>query len=224
MEQSVSPSSGGRPLGLLARIALVGLSLAALVPAALRAQEAPQRQGPRGEQVVNAYLAEKALQVTYLRNMDLGDLGTNGVRGGFFINEDRDLVAMADIVFNVGKTPTPRRLWSLQVGPRVYGALLNVENQDIFALGIGGTISYFIGGNRMTALSGTAYYAPDISTFGNADRVTDFSVQIETPLTPNTHVYAGYRWFRFDLAPAEGIDSGDREVDDGVHIGVSYRF
>ncbi|HEX5421665.1 MAG TPA: YfaZ family outer membrane protein [Gammaproteobacteria bacterium] len=207
--------------------------LTLLAPAVLRAQEAPREPGYEpgartparvGEQGFNAYLSQDAMQVMYQREMDLGELGTNAVRGGFFINEGRDLIGVADVLFDVRQRPRPRGLWSLVVGPRAYGALLSIENQDVFAVGLGGTISYFIGPRRMTSLSATAYYAPDITSFGNANDITDLSFDFETPLTKSTHVFVGYRWFRFDLAAMPGIDSGDREIDTGVHVGITYRF
>ncbi|HEU4617944.1 MAG TPA: YfaZ family outer membrane protein [Gammaproteobacteria bacterium] len=176
------------------------------------------------QQGIDAYLGEDAIQVLYRRNMDIGELGRNDVRAGFFINEDRDLIGIADMLINVGRAEREHPAWDLQVGPRVYGALLSVENQDIFSIALGGTLSYHLGRQRSTWVSATAYYAPDITSFGNADSVTDISLEIETPLTEATRIFAGYRWFRFDLAPQGNIDSSDRKVDEGVHVGISYRF
>jgi hypothetical protein len=205
------------------------LSLALIVPLSVNAQErgSTERRGPQVQsqaQGIDAYLSNDAIQVLYRRNMDVGDLGRNDVRAGFFINEDRDLVGIADMLVNVGRAERAHPAWALQVGPRVYGALLSIENEDIFAIGLGGTLSYRLGRDRSTWVSATAYYAPDITSFGNADNVTDLALQIETPLTTKTRIYAGYRWFRFDLAAKPGIDSSDRDVDEGVHVGISYGF
>jgi hypothetical protein len=204
------------------------VSLGLLAPLALHAQPPqPERRpgpAPAQEQGIDVYLSNDALQVMYMRKMDIGDLGRNDVRGGFFINENRDLVGIADMLVNVGRAEEVHPAWGLQVGPRVYAALLSRENQDVFAIGLGGTLSYRLGADRSTWVSATAYYAPDITSFGNADDVTDMSLQIETPLTTKTRIYAGYRWFRFGLAPGEGISSNDREVDEGLHVGITYGF
>jgi hypothetical protein len=213
-----------------ARVAVVSvLSFGLLVPLTLHAQQrgSTERRGPQEQsqqQGIDAYLSNDALQVLYRRNMDIGDLGRNDVRAGFFINEDRDLVGIADMLVNVGRAERAHPAWGLQVGPRVYGALLSKENQDVFAIGLGGTLSYRLGRDRETWVSATAYYAPDITSFGNADDVTDLALQIETPLTTKTRIYAGYRWFRFGLAAQPGIDSSDRDVDEGVHVGIMYGF
>lgn len=177
-------------------------------------QQTDDREG--GQQVVEAYLSENAMQVLYGRNMDVGELGRNDVRAGFFINEERDLIGVADMLVDIGE-PRRRPYWSLQAGPRAYGALMAVEDQDVFSLGFGGRLSYFLGPRRGTSVSVSAFYAPDIVTFGNADNVKDVNVRIETPLTETTNLFIGYRSFEFDLAI-------DREVDDNMHVGVRHRF
>nr|MBO2515624.1 hypothetical protein [Gammaproteobacteria bacterium] len=167
-------------------------------------------------QVVEAYLSENALQVLYGRKLDVGELGRNDARAGVFINEDRDLIGIADMLFEVGERRR-RPGWTLQIGPRAYGALISIENQDIFAIGLGGTLSYRLGRNRTAGFSITAFYAPDIVTFGNADNIKDGSVRVETRISDTTDLFLGYRIFEFDL-------DIDREVDDNVHVGVRHRF
>lgn len=201
-----------------------GFALLLAAPATLLAQQDDPQQGPLGQQGVDAYLAEDAIQVLYRRSMDLGELGTNAVRAGVFMNEGRDLIGIADVLIDLRKTPLPDRRWFLQVGPRAYGALLSIENEDIFSVAVGGTVGYYMGPRRRTSLSATAYYAPDITSFGNANSVTDLGIEFETPLTEATKVFVGYRWFRFDLAPKQGVNASDRDVDEGVHVGIAYRF
>ena len=124
--------------GAWASILTIGL----LAPLVLHAQERAQgerRTGPaQMRQGIDAYLGEDALQVLYRRNMDIGELGRNDVRAGFFINEDRDLIGIADMLINVGRAERTHPAWALQVGPRMYGALLSIENEDIFAMALGG--------------------------------------------------------------------------------------
>lgn len=169
-----------------------------------------------GSQAVEAYLSEDAMQVLYGRDMDVGELGRNEVRVGVFLNEERDLIGIADMLFDVGE-PQRRPYWSLQVGPRAYGALMAIEDQDVFSIGLGGRLSYYLGRSRTSSISLTAFYAPDIVTFGNADNIKDVAVSIETRLSESTNLFLGYRVFEFDLAV-------DREVDDNLHLGIRHRF
>lgn len=205
--QTVSRDPADRRLAMLACAALLGSA-----PSLVLAQQGAESQ----EQGFEAYISEDALQALYVRNMDVGELGMNEVRGGFFLNEDRDLIGLADMLVDVGE-PDRRPYWSLQVGPRVYGALLSIEDQDVFAIAVGGKLSYFIGRNRSTSVSATLFYAPDIISFGNADNVKDVSIRLETQLTEATRVFVGYRNLEFDLAV-------DREVDDGMHLGIQHSF
>lgn len=197
-------------------IQIAAAALAMLLPLSAFAQQRAGAEQTTGVQLVEAYLSENAMQVMYGRNVDVGEFGRNDIRAGFFINEDRDLIGIADMLVDVGE-PDRRPWWSLQVGPRAYGALMAVEDQDVFSIGFGGRLSYFLGRNRMTSLSLTAFYAPDIVTFGTADNIKDVAVRFDTRLTEATNVFVGYRIFEFDLPV-------DREVDDNVHVGIQYRF
>jgi len=181
------------------------------------AQPGDQEATPEPTQGIEAYIAKDAMQVLYARNMDVGELGMNDLRAGFLFNEERDLVLIGDMLVDVGR-PERRPKWALDVGPRVYGAQLNIENQDVFAIALGGELSYFLGRNRVTAVSVSAFYAPDIITFGNADSVTDIGIRFETNLTESTRIFVGYRSLEFSLPDFT------HEVDDGAHIGVRYRF
>jgi hypothetical protein len=194
--------------------AVVCGALLSLLPFLAFGQQADSPQA--GTQSVEAYLSENAMQVLYGRDMDVGELGRNEVRVGVFLNEDRDLIGMADMLFDVGEQGR-RPYWGLQVGPRVYGALMTIENQDVFSIGLGGRLSYYLGRNRSSSVSLTAFYAPDIVTFGNADNIKDVAVGVETRLSDSTTLFLGYRVFEFDL-------DVDREVDDNMHLGIRHRF
>lgn len=201
-------------------------ALAACLPAQLLAQPADQRGvdlttpgAVPGTQGIEAYLSNKAMQAMYTRRVDMGEFGTNEIRAGYFINEERDLILVGDLLVDVGSAPQRPR-WALQVGPRVYGALLSgIEKDDVFAISLGGRLSYFLGRNRVTAISLAAFYAPEIITFGNADNVSDVTVQFSTRLTESIRVFAGYRTFQFSL-PGDN----DRKVDRGAHMGIAYHF
>jgi hypothetical protein len=212
---------------LQVRLTATVLTLGLLAPLVLHAQQQSQRE-QRNKQIqqgIDGYIGEDAMQVQYRRNVDLGEFGKNDAGAGFFINESRDLIGIADLLVNVGRAERSHPAWSLLLGPRAYGALLSIENQDIFSIALGGNLAYHLGRDRETSVSVTAFYAPDITTFGNANSVSDVSLQIETPLTPAARVYFGYRWFRFDLvSTTPGISGGDRDIDEGFHVGVDYRF
>jgi hypothetical protein len=175
------------------------------------------------DHAVELYISDDALQAQYVRELDLGELGPTEIRGGFFYNEDRDLIGMADLLTNVGDDVNVRSL-ELRVGTRVYGAFLAPEDQDVFSIGLGGEAQYFLGSARNTSVTLSLFYAPDIVTFGQADNITDTSLRLMTRLRNGTDVFVGFRIFEID-SPGNGIDSsGDREVDDNLHVGLRRSF
>lgn len=192
---------------------LLALFTATSVGALAHAQ-APQDQ--RNRHWLEAYVSEDALQAEYARELELDEIGRTEISGGVFFNEARDLIAIAGALSEVG-TPADAQRWRLRVGPRMYGAFLNGEDQDIFGIGLGGEARYQFGADRSSALVLEAYYAPDILTFGIADNVSDVSARFETLLRPGTTIFVGYRMFEIDLPI-------DREVDDNLHIGFRREF
>jgi hypothetical protein len=199
------------------------LALALLVAFPLRGQQASGQSEPRKiAQAVNGYVSEDALQILFSRNTDVGEFGTNVARLGFLFNESNDLVAEGDMLVSVGQNRHPR--WSLELGPRGYAGLLSVDNGDIFAIALGGALSYNLGRERNTTVSVAAFYAPDITTFGNANSVADTDFNISAHVTEAARVYFGYRWLRFDLEAQPGVTGGDRDIDEGFHVGVIYEF
>jgi hypothetical protein len=64
------------------------------------------------------------------------------VRGGFFYSEDRDLIAMGDLLTSIRDVNV--NALDLRVGTRVYGAFLTPQNQDVYGIGLGGEAQYFL--------------------------------------------------------------------------------
>jgi hypothetical protein len=168
------------------------------------------------DHAVEMYVSDDALQARYVRTLDLGEIGPTEVRGGFFYNEDRDLIVSGDLLALVGDEVNVRSL-ELRVGTRVYGAFLAPEDQDVFGVGLGGEAEYFFTRARTASIQLSLFYSPDIVTFGTADNIKDASVRLVTRLRDGTDVFVGFRSFEIDLPI-------DREVDDNMHIGFRRSF
>lgn len=202
----------GQLLRRLLGAALAGVFALAGV-AALQAQE-PRIDGPH---TIEAYVSQDALQVLYTRDASVPVLGDSKLRGGFFFNEGRNVIAIAEILTEFGSTgQDPGSRWRARIGPRAYGALVADDN-DAFSIGLGGELRYFLTFDRATSVAVSAYYAPDIVTFGQSDGVRDISLDIRTRLNDQTDVFLGWRTLELDLP-------NDLEVDDGLHLGVQARF
>ena len=168
------------------------------------------------DHAVEFYISDDALQAQYVRMLDLGEVGPTEVRGGFFYNEDGDLIAMGDLLAFIGDDIGVRSL-EVRVGTRVYGAFLAPEDEDTFGIGLGGEAQYFFNAARTASVTLAAYYSPDIATFGDADNVKDASLRFMTRLRNGTDVFVGFRMFEIDMPV-------DREVDDNLHLGFRRSF
>jgi hypothetical protein len=163
-------------------------------------------------------LSDESLQLRYRdagRNLDVGRGGR--ASGAIFLSEDRDIVLNGDLLF-----PAQLSFDRLQLlfGPRAYAALLEDENNDVFAVSLGVEMRFVIDPGSGLAIAGQAFYAPDILTFGTADNLTDLSARVELALQPRLTVFGGMRWFEFDLID----DLGTRTLQEELVAGLSWSF
>jgi len=200
-----------------------GIAIAAVVlssfPLAAQAQtrSASDDDAQRGELA----LSNETLQVRYVGRE--GQVGEGGqINGAFFLSEERDIVLSGGVLFPAGlpDSLTVGRRLTLRFGPQVYAALLQEENNDVLAMSVGVDARFVINPRMGLAVSGQAFYAPDILTFGSADNLTDLSARVEMQVGPELIAFGGMRWFEFDLT--EG--GGTTKLQDELFFGVGYRF
>ncbi len=168
------------------------------------------------DHAVEFYISDDALQAQYVRMLDVGELGPTEVRGGFFYNEDGDLIGMGDLLMDVGDEVGARR-FEVRFGTRVYGAFLAPEDEDVFGIGLGGEAEYFLNRARSVSVKLALFYSPDIVTFGASDDIKDVSLRLMTTMRDGMEVFVGVRSFEIDMPI-------DREVDDNLHIGFRRSF
>lgn len=189
-------------------------AIAFAVPVATLQAQTVGDERPRGE----VALSDDTLQLRYI---DTGRKLTSGrasqVSASFFLSEERDIVLMGDVLF-------PAQLdydrLQLLIGPRMYAALLEEENNDVLAASLGVEARWEIDSGSGLAIAGQAYYAPDILTFGSADNLTDLSARVEFRLQPRLTIFGGMRWFEF-----ESTDVGeDRTLQEELFAGIGWRF
>lgn len=184
------------------------------------AQRAAERVDERVETIdhsIEAYISENALQIQYIRDLQIEGFGPVEARGGVFYNETRDLIAVADMLVDIGDQGDRRRI-EVNVGTRLYGAFLNAENEDTFAVGFGGEAQYFLTRDERMSIKLSAFYGPDILTFGIADNIEDVGLRLQMRARQGTDIFVGYRALEIETI------NGDREVDDHLHIGFRRSF
>jgi hypothetical protein len=107
--------------------------------------------------------------------------------------------------------------WSVGVGIKGLAAHTDGTNEQGVALG--GLVSYSPATLPRMSLVGQLYFAPNITTFGDANRYGETVAQLEFEVIPNAAAYLGYRNIKFDLN-----DGPNATVDEGAYIGVRMSF
>ncbi len=152
---------------------------------------------PEERNAVEIALSDRAGQFRYFTPLQLSTVRTE-VDYGFFLNENRDSVGSARLLFRSNLELGP---FSLRVGPQAYAALLgNPNRDDVVAVSFGGELRYDLIRSYAVALVGSAFYSPTILTFGQANNLTDFTARAEVRIVPRIVLFAGYRWFKVNLS------------------------
>ena len=90
------------------------------------------------------------------------------------------------------------------------------------AVAIGGQVRYVFPGNAPLAVLGEIFYAPEVTSISEFNRLLEYRVALELEVTPSARAYIGYRMMevKFDTAGT----SVNYEVDDSANIGVRFEF
>jgi len=172
-----------------------------------------------GGRALEAYLSGHALAAQYIREIDTDKLGNLEGRGGFLYDEDDDLILTGDLLGLIGgKDEQSREGLHFRAGTRIYAAWLDPEDDDVFSFGVGGEAQYTFGDRRKYGVVLSAFYAPDLLTFGHADHIIDATLRFQAEIAPGTQLFIGGRSLKFDT------DLGSRSLDDNVQVGVRYAF
>jgi hypothetical protein len=193
------------------------ITLLIAAPLLFAASQAIAQRDTRTASAAELALSNDTLQLRYIGSGNQVGVQGSQLSGGVFLGEERDFVLNAGLLFPADLGI--RRL-DISFGPQLYAALLQEENDDVMAISVGTEVRFFIDPNRGLAVSGQAYYAPDILTFGTADNLTDLSARVELNVAEQLQAFAGMRWFEFDLTDG----SGERTLQEEVFVGVGYRF
>lgn len=163
------------------------------------------------------YVSDESLQARYVTGADLIGLRAGNLTFDAFINEEDDLLGAIGLDF-VGMTPSLDD-WTFSAGPKIYAATLDVDDDDFLGVAAGGSASYALPVNWPSWVTGQFYYAPKITTTGDADDLMDFILRLETQFVERVVGFVGYRMLEADLE-----DGGDYDLDDDFHLGVRLSF
>ncbi|WP_290652434.1 YfaZ family outer membrane protein [Aquisalimonas sp.] len=138
--------------------------------------------------------------------------------GGLLFNEDRDL--LGSLFLTVDNEVEGR--WqpiTFGVGVKLYGADLDRSGESLAALAIGGNVGVGIPADIPLALVFQGYISPNITTGGDASRITEGQLRLEAEVVRGAHAFLGYRRIKIRMDSFR-----DERVDDGFHVGLRLRF
>ncbi len=165
-----------------------------------------------------AALSSETAQFTFRSDSSLIGWGGSDLAFGLFYNEDSDYVFQASLMQM--RQASEENPLTFGVGVKTYLGSLDDINEDVFAFGIGGEVRYTIPGTMPMALYARGFYAPDITSFADAEEVIDYTFGFQIEALPQTTAFIGIRHLEF-----ETDDDGDYEADDDeLHLGVRLTF
>lgn len=170
-----------------------------------------------GADEIDISLSSEAARLGYLTDSSLiglpgGDLGI-----GVLFNEDSDV--MSHLGLTVRGQPAGEAPVNFGLGGRLYLGRLDEADASVAGLALGGRVSYTVPANIPLHLVGEAFYAPKITSLGEAESFLDLTTRFEVEFTPRAAGFVGYRLLEIGTE-----DDDDVEADDSVHLGVRLTF
>ncbi|MBU0485711.1 MAG: hypothetical protein KKB30_14500 [Proteobacteria bacterium] len=157
---------------------------------------------------------EYSVKADLTQVIDEDDNGFASIRlGGLYNDKETYLGSLALNV--MGKFPTLPRI---KLGVGIKGFVLSSENEDILAGGFGGLFRFEEIVPKLS-VDGRFFYCPDILTSLDANRMMETEVKIEYALIPRAVVYVAYTNIRANMD-----STGDREIDEGIRLGLHLAF
>jgi hypothetical protein len=220
--ESAHNSHARRKPRLWTAASIVAFAALSSLPAAAQEGDKVADRVHSVNQSVEAYVSGKTIDAQYYRELRIEGVGPVQASAGVLYNEQRDLVGVFDALMYLGDQARQREI-EVSAGARVFAAFLNQENEDTLGVGFGGQAEWFFNQKRRSSLRLTAFYAPDILTFGIANNIRDYGLDLKTRLGPrNTFGYVGFRHLEVDTV-SEAV-SGNRNLDNEIHIGFRTTF
>lgn len=165
-----------------------------------------------------AALSSKTAQFTFRSDSSLIGWGGADLGLGLFYNEASDFAVQIELLQS--RPPSSTSPLTLGVGVKAYAGRIDVNGEEIFALGIGAEIKYTIAGTMPMAIYLRGYLAPEITSFAETEGITDFVLGFQIEVLPQTTAFFGARHLEMDTDTLNNYEMDD----DKLHMGVRLTF
>lgn len=140
---------------------------------------------------VDLSLSNDTALLRYISPISYSGYGRTDAAFGVMYTEANDYLLSAGIEM-VGEAGSQAPGLNGGINIELYGASLDY-GYDIGALAIGGKVWYVPPSMSRLGFVAQLNYAPNVTTFGDASRFSDFSTRVEYEVFPDAAVYVGYR-------------------------------
>lgn len=146
---------------------------------------------------------------------------------GAFTNEVGDTLLYTTLMAQ-GVRKLPNQQYNLGAGFKLVGGDLEVNNEDdtdqqsekVGAVALGFSAGYVIPSRQNPMeVSVEGFFAPEITSFSNAESYFEFSAQFQVEIIPQALTYVGYRRITFNTENFSEV-----RLDQGLHLGIKLTF
>jgi len=116
---------------------------------------------------------------------------------------------------------TDNATYRAAVGGRLY--LYDYGNLNGAAIAVGGMFYHTIPGAQRLSAGGYAWYAPQVTSFGDTERIYEVGGRIAFRVIQNTDIFAGFRYLGLKNEKS-GQTIFDSALEKGPHIGFRLNF
>lgn len=167
-----------------------------------------------GEEV-NLSFNSDALRIIYDHSLSEGNAVLDG---GWLYNSDSGHMVHAGLAL-AGDAATGRYPVRGKLGLRLGWFDGDESSQSGGAVAVGGGLAYTLPRYNRFTISGSAWFAPEITSFSDAEEYRELEARIIYGFLRQADVFVGARYIRVDY------DAGGKVLfDTGMHLGVAMRF
>lgn len=167
-------------------------------------------------------LSKETASVNYLFNASqLSSGGADASVGVFYSDKDDvDVTIVNGKVLVAGNIQGADQYLKFGVGAKAGVGRARRAEDNIGYLGLGARLGYLIPSASVPmGVFAEAFYAPDITSFGEAEEVVEVTAGFEAEVAPSAKGYIGYRFLNVEVE-----DGGDVDLDKNIHLGVMLEF
>jgi len=163
-------------------------------------------------------LSSDAAQFTFRSDSSL--IGWGGADLGFsFLYTDADDF-LGEFSLMQSSQPSAENRFTLGVGVKAYLGRLDLVDDSVLAIGIGGEVRYTFPGSMPMAVYLGGHIAPEITSFGDTDGIVEYVLGYQIELLPQTNAFIAVRNIEI-----ESDNNPDYKLlDSDVRIGVRLTF